>query len=102
MTRFDTVSSQVVAVPIDLGAANDQVFLVLYGTGLRYRANLNGVSATAGGTDATVLYAGSQNGFIGLDQVNVRLPRTLAGRGEVDVALTVDGKTANPVKAHIK
>ncbi len=102
MTRFDTVTSQVVAVPIDLGPATDQVFLVLYGTGLRYRANLSGVSATAGGADVSVLYAGSQNGFIGLDQVNLRLPRTLVGRGEVDVTLTVDGKTANTVKAHIK
>jgi len=30
------------------------------------------------------------------------LPTTLAGRGEVDVVLTVDGKAANPVKVRIK
>ena len=41
-------------------------------------------------------------GFVGLDQVNVRLPRCLLGRGQVDVALTVDGKTANTVQVNIR
>jgi uncharacterized protein (TIGR03437 family) len=39
---------------------------------------------------------------VGLDQANVRLPRNLIGRGEVDVALVVDGKTANTVRIGIK
>src|SRR6185503_14982835 len=33
-----------------------------------------------------------------LDQLNVSLPRTLAGRGEVDLVLTVDGRPANTVR----
>jgi uncharacterized protein (TIGR03437 family) len=37
-----------------------------------------------------------------LDQVNLRLPRSLAGRGEVELALTVDGREANRVKVQIK
>jgi uncharacterized protein (TIGR03437 family) len=49
-----------------------------------------------------VLYAGAQGAFAGLDQVNVRLSRNLAGRGLVDVLLTVDGKMANTVKIHMK
>jgi uncharacterized protein (TIGR03437 family) len=44
-----------------------------------------------------VLYAGTQNGLAGLDQANVRLPRTLAGRGVVNIVFTVAGKTANTV-----
>jgi len=44
-----------------------------------------------------VQYAGPQGGYAGLDQVNIRVPRSLAGRGNVDVVLTVDGKTANAV-----
>ena len=40
--------------------------------------------------------------FAGLDQVNLLLPRSLAGRGDVDVALTVDGKAANIVRINIK
>jgi uncharacterized protein (TIGR03437 family) len=49
-----------------------------------------------------VLYAGAAPGFVGLEQVNVRLSRALIGRGEVDVALTVDGKAANTLRVSIR
>ena len=45
----------------------------------------------------SVLYAGKQRQFEGLDQVNAELPRSLAGAGDVNVALGVDGKAANMV-----
>lgn len=34
--------------------------------------------------------------------MNVRVPRELAGRGEVDLIVTVNGKQANPVRIHIR
>jgi hypothetical protein len=34
--------------------------------------------------------------------VNVRIPRSLIGRGEIAVELTVDGRTANAVRVHIR
>lgn len=102
VARFDPVLSRIVAVPIDLGAASDQVFLILNGTGIRFRSNLSAVSAKAGGVEAPVLFAGEQGGFVGLDQINLLLPRMLMGRGEVDVILTVDGKAANTVRINIK
>jgi uncharacterized protein (TIGR03437 family) len=49
-----------------------------------------------------VEYAGLAPGFVGLDQINVIVPRSLIGRGEVGVVLTVDGKMANTVKVSIK
>jgi len=49
-----------------------------------------------------VLFADAAPGFVGLDQVNVRLSRALAGRGEVDVLLSVDGRAANPVRVSIR
>jgi uncharacterized protein (TIGR03437 family) len=100
--RFDAAQNKPVAVPIDLGPETDQVFLVLYGTGIRHRSALTNVSATVGGEAAQVLYAGVAPGYIGLDQINVRLNRSLIGRGEVEVRLTVDGKAANLVGATIK
>jgi uncharacterized protein (TIGR03437 family) len=60
------------------------------------------VSASVDGVLQEVLYAGAQGAFAGLDQVNVRLSRNLAGRGLVDVSLIVDGKMANTVKIHMK
>ncbi|HMX28155.1 MAG TPA: SMP-30/gluconolactonase/LRE family protein [Blastocatellia bacterium] len=102
VARFDSAANRFVAVPIDLGAASDQVFLLLYGTGIRGRSALSAVTATIGGINAPVEYAGAQGDFAGLDQLNVRLPRTLAGRGDVDVIVSVDGKPANTVKLNIK
>ena len=76
--------------------------MLLFGTGIRYRTSLSAVNAQVGGTNAQVNFAGAQGAFAGLDQVNARLSRSLIGRGEVDVALTVDGKPANTIKASIK
>jgi len=91
-----------VPLPLDLGPGSDQVFLILFGTGLRFRSSLPAVTVKIGGIDAQVLYAGPQGGFVGLDQLNVAVPRSLIGRGEVDVVLTVDGQTANTVRVNIR
>ena len=94
IARFDTATNRFVAIPIDLTDATDQVFLILYGTGIRGRRSLAGSVASIGGATAEVLYAGAQGDLVGLDQVNLRLPRSLMGRGEVNVALSVDGIAA--------
>jgi uncharacterized protein (TIGR03437 family) len=102
VTRFDTASGQIVAIPIDLGPTTDQVFLILYGTGIRFRSALSAVSYNVGGITGTPGYAGPQNDFVGLDQINVPLSRNLIGRGSVNVFLTVDGKSSNIVTINIK
>lgn len=94
------------ARPIDLGpelgSNSDQVFLVLYGTGFRSRSSLANVIARIGGEIAPVHFAGAQGDFVGLDQINIQIPRTLVGRGEVNLVLTVDGYQANVIKVNIK
>ncbi len=67
--------------------------LVLYGTGLRGAAQ---VAATIGGAPAQVLYAGPQNEFQGLDQINVSVPPNLIPMsGTLAVRLSADGIEAN-------
>ena len=102
IARYDAALSRMMPMPVNLASENEQVFLILYGTGLRHNAGLGNVGVKIGGVDAEALYAGAQGGFFGVDQVNVRLPRTLTGRGESDIVLSVDGKTANTVKVWIK
>jgi len=51
---------------------------------------------------ARVTFVGAQGQFEGLDQANIRLARSLAGRGNVDVALIVDGRRSNLVSINIK
>ncbi|MGE0126778.1 MAG: hypothetical protein AB7U82_01645 [Blastocatellales bacterium] len=106
VARLDQATNKFVTEPIDLGPdlgnATDQVFLVLFGTGARFRSSLMTSSTTIGGANAETLYVGPTGGFIGLDQSNIRLGRNLIGRGEVEVKLTVDGKTSNTVRINIK
>jgi uncharacterized protein (TIGR03437 family) len=102
VARYDSALNRFVAAPIEFGPESDQLFLVLYGTGLRHRAGLNLAAAWIGNVYAEPLYIGPQGFFHGLDQVNLRLPRTLAGRGEVDVLLTMDGRNANLVKVSFR
>ena len=101
VATYDSVQKRFVSVPIDLGPEGDQVFLLLFGTGVRGRSALDKVTVKVGGVDAPVGYAGAQ-GLVGLDQINVELPRSLVGKGEVDVLLTADGKIANTVRINIK
>ena len=100
--QFDAVQGRFVVRPIDLGPESDQVFLIVFGTGIRFRSSLSAVTVTIGGTNAEAGFAGAQPDFIGVDQVNVRLPRSLAGRGEVDLSLAVDAQMANPVRVSIR
>jgi uncharacterized protein (TIGR03437 family) len=88
-----------VANPISLGSGT--AYLVLYGTGFE-AAGTAGVTVTVNGVAASVAYAGPQGTFTGLDQANVLLPASLAGKGSVTVQLTANGIAANPVNITIQ
>lgn len=93
---FQMSGASIAARPLNVTSGN--AYLVLYGTGIR-RHSKNPVIALVGNTKVPVQYAGSQSQFPGFDQVNIGpLPAALAGRGEVDVAVHVDGVPANTVK----
>ncbi|MBI1765702.1 MAG: IPT/TIG domain-containing protein [Acidobacteria bacterium] len=90
--------------PLDLGPAGDVVLIIAFGTGVRGHANSpTAVTCTIGGAGVDVPFAAAQGGLFGLDQLNIGpLPRSLAGRGPVDMVITVDGKAANTVQLNIR
>ena len=103
ISRFDEGKKMFVPLPIDLGNANEQVFLILSGSGIRHRSSLSVVTVTTGGMSQQVLFAGAVEGLAGFDQVNVGpLSRSLMGRGEVDLVLIVEGKQANTSRVGFK
>jgi uncharacterized protein (TIGR03437 family) len=71
--QLNSTTNQHVTVPVSLGDASDQVFLILFGTGFRNRCSLSNVSATIGNVNAEVTFAGPHGTFVGLDQANVRI-----------------------------
>lgn len=98
-----TASGGLVPAPIDLSQATDQVYLELFATGIRsHSAASNSVTVTAGGVSLPVSYAGAQPQYAGLDQIDVLLPQSLAGKGDVVIQVTVDGQAANPGHVTIK
>ena len=99
---YDPAQQKLIPVPIDVSNPAEEVYLAIYGTGIRFNSGLSGVVVKVGGKEAQVLYAKEQGYYIGLDQINLRLARELAGKGEVDLEIIVDGKPANTVKVYIK
>jgi uncharacterized protein (TIGR03437 family) len=91
----------VIARPISLGPGDEKTYLVLYATGVRKRNANAVVTAQIGDVTLPVEYAGAQGQFVGLDQINILLPPSLRGKGLVNVTITMDGKTTNPVQIHL-
>ncbi len=104
MAQF--VQGKFVPLPIDfgpnLGSASDQLYLLLFGSGWRGRSSEQAVKAQIGSVSIPVIYAGVQGDFVGEDQINLQLPRSLAGKGEQIVSVTVDGQLANLVTVAFK
>jgi uncharacterized protein (TIGR03437 family) len=101
VAEFDAAQNRFVTRPIDLTTAGEEVYLILFGTGVR---KCSGVAARAGGLNAPLLSAGAQPDFAGLDQINIGpLPRDLIGRGRVSVAIgATDASASNLVEIEIK
>ena len=91
----------VVARPISIGAGEEKTYLVLYATGVRKRDANAAVTAQIGDVTLPVEYAGAQGQFVGLDQINILLPPSLRGKGLVNITVTIEGKTTNPVQIHL-
>jgi uncharacterized protein (TIGR03437 family) len=99
---FTSLNGVATATPIDLGPEGNDVYLILFGTGVKGAAP-GSVTATIGGTATPILGFAAAPGFVGLDQINVGpIPRSLITRGNADVVLTVSGKPANTVTINIK
>lgn len=101
VARYDAETKAFVLVPIDLSNAAEQVFLVLYGTGIRHREGLETVTIVIGNTELPVQYAGPAPPFNGLDQMNVLLPGVLRALGEQTVTLRVNNEATNGVKVRM-
>jgi uncharacterized protein (TIGR03437 family) len=88
--------------PIDISNRSDRFYLTMFGTGLRGRSSLQGVSVTIADQSVPVLYASAQGQYDGFDQLDIQLPNSLAGVGVVNIVATVDGATSNAVQIQLQ
>jgi uncharacterized protein (TIGR03437 family) len=97
---YQISSGSVVPLPINLGPSTEQVYLEMYGTGIR---SAKSVTVTMGTLSVPLLYAGAAPVYAGLDQVNIGpLPAALAGTGSLNIVITADGQAANTVNVTIQ
>lgn len=104
--------------PIVIDRRGDAIYLILFGTGLRYAPNSNtandialvgggtlvnvaeSVEVTIGGKVARVDFAGAQGGFYGLDQVNVLIPADAVASSTAPVIIKVRDANGNLITAN--
>jgi uncharacterized protein (TIGR03437 family) len=80
--------------------ANDYIELFLTGLGdTTHRQGLDFATqvptVTIGGADCPVSYAGAAPGFVGLDQINCKVPGGLAANSSAAVMVSSGGRTSN-------
>lgn len=95
--NFDILLTNADGSPVSIDAGN---YVALFGTVLRFPSTLTKI--TIGGADIDPLFVGPQGSLEGVEQINLQIPQSLAGKGDVDLVLTLDGKTSNTVKFRIK
>ncbi|HWB99671.1 MAG TPA: hypothetical protein VG672_23350, partial [Bryobacteraceae bacterium] len=101
LVSVDPATGAALPVPIDTNTPGD-LYLSLYGTGF-HQVGSDAVSVSVGSEEATVLYVGPQGGTMGLDQINIPLPRLVASTTSAAIEVSVATATgasmrANPVE----
>ena len=102
VSTYDAGVGRFLAKPIDLGPAGERVFLILYLTGVRNAPDPNSdgnatetVRVLVNGNELVPDYSGVQPNFVGLDQINVEIPRYLLGNSALDIQIKVNGLLSN-------
>ena len=85
---------------LNLGSDGDQAVLILFGTGIRRGSQTAKVRIN--GQDLTPSYAAAQPQYGGVDQVNVTLPVSLRGAGDVTVQIVIGDQLSNVVMLHFQ
>ncbi len=95
-SQFDSAQERFVARPLKLASKNQQLYLILFGTGWQ-SIDARSIQVKLGEEEIPAIFAGRQGQMSGLDQINLLMPHSLRGRGELKLEVIVDGKKANPV-----
>ena len=101
VAMFDMATNQWVPKCFGLGPTGENVFPIMYGTGVR-GISTTALTATIDGQSVPVLFSGAHGLYVGLDQINLgAIPRSLSNKGVVDIILKVNGQPANTVQVCI-
>lgn len=91
---FQCVAEGCTPAPLPRGGENDELYLELYGTGFANAGKPEERRVYVNGVEATIAHAGSHADFVGLDQLNVKVPKGLPSGEPLDVYLWVRDESA--------
>ncbi|MEP7342393.1 MAG: Ig-like domain-containing protein [Acidobacteriota bacterium] len=105
LSQFSSAQGKWITKPIDMGPSSDRLFLILYVSGVRQAADDNDdgnqnekIRVLIGGVEITPAYVAPQTQFVGLEQINVEIPRSLIGQRNLSVAVAaLDYGTSNVI-----
>jgi uncharacterized protein (TIGR03437 family) len=100
LVQYNSATAQFIPTPITLSSGTS-TYLILYGTGIRKSLIAQSV-VMIGNQTVAPLYAGIQPTFAGLDQLNIQVPNSLAGSGDVAITFTAGGITSNAVHVTVQ
>ena len=99
IAQFDETQQKWIPIPIEFTPDTQRIVLALFGTGWRQVGAFSDVTidfiAASERNDplpkrlTSSEYAGKQPTWAGVDQINVEVPRSLIGKGETDVLVTM-------------
>lgn len=93
-TPYQCSAGACTIAPILLPDRLSDLYIVLYGTGIR---NYHSIHAALGSLVPEVVYVGAQGQYAGLDQVNLHLKAPVSPSGLQSLRLQVDGILSNAV-----
>lgn len=109
VATLNQTTNRFVASPLNLGPEGERVYLVLFLSGIRRAPDPNNdknlrefVRVIMNGLEIVPDYAYKQGGLVGMDQINVEVPRGLQGSAALDVTVVVNGfGVSNPTRVEL-
>jgi uncharacterized protein (TIGR03437 family) len=109
VATLNQATNRFIASPLNLGPEGERVYLVLFLSGIRRAPDPNGdknlrefVRVIMNGLEIVPDYAYKQGGLVGMDQINVEVPRGLQGSAALDVTVVVNGfGVSNPTRIEL-
>lgn len=87
--------------PIPVGPPNRPTFVIVQGSGFRYAASFGGARVRLNGIPAPVVSVRPSALFAGQDELVFQIPSFLAGRGVMELRVTVAGRESNYARINI-
>lgn len=87
--------------PIPVGPPNRPTFVIVQGSGFRAAASFGGARVRLNGIPAPVVAVRASALFAGQDELVFQIPSFLAGRGVLELTVTVAGRESNYARINI-